>query len=431
MKTIFKNVYVVTVNDEFEVIKDGVVVVEGEKIVSVGREMPQDVQGARVIDGKGKKMLMPGLVNGHTHLPMVLFRGGADDMELHTWLNERIFPLEAKETPESVTLGALMALCEMARGGTTTLNDMYTQNRCLIPALERVPLRATLAMGLFGQADNAAQQLEDAVSFFHEYNGALDGRVRVALGPHAEYTATAPFLKICGETARKLGCPLHIHVSETRKEHNECIARHGVTPVGLLERVGFFEGNRALLAHCVWVSGEDMDVMARNGAVALHNPCSNMKLGSGFAPVPEMLNRGVRVALATDGAASNNNLDLWEEMRLCALMHKGNTLDATVLPARTALYLATRGGALALGYEDVGCIAPGFQADLCLVDIDQPCYHPMTDLIHHIVYAGNSRDVELTMSSGRILFEKGQPVLPEIQEVYDKVQHLYDHLFNV
>lgn len=431
MKTIFKNVYVVTVNDEFEVIKDGVVVVEGEKIVSVGREMPQDVQGARVIDGKGKKMLMPGLVNGHTHLPMVLFRGGADDMELHTWLNERIFPLEAKETPESVTLGALMALCEMARGGTTTLNDMYTQNRCLIPALERVPLRATLAMGLFGQADNAAQQLEDAVSFFHEYNGALDGRVCVALGPHAEYTATAPFLKICGETARKLGCPLHIHVSETRKEHNECIARHGVTPVGLLERVGFFEGNRALLAHCVWVSGEDMDVMARNGAVALHNPCSNMKLGSGFAPVPEMLNRGVRVALATDGAASNNNLDLWEEMRLCALMHKGNTLDATVIPARTALYLATRGGALALGYEDVGCIAPGFQADLCLVDIDQPCYHPMTDLIHHIVYAGNSRDVELTMSSGRILFEKGQPVLPEIQEVYDKVQHLYDHLFNV
>lgn len=431
MKTIFKNVYVVTVNDEFEVIKDGVVVVEGEKIVSVGREMPQDVQGARVIDGKGKKMLMPGLVNGHTHLPMVLFRGGADDMELHTWLNERIFPLEAKETPESVTLGALMALCEMARGGTTTLNDMYTQNRCLIPALERVPLRATLAMGLFGQADNAAQQLEDAVSFFHEYNGALDGRVRVALGPHAEYTATVPFLKTCGETARKLGCPLHIHVSETRKEHNECIARHGVTPVGLLERVGFFEGNRALLAHCVWVSGEDMDVMARNGAVALHNPCSNMKLGSGFAPVPEMLNRGVRVALATDGAASNNNLDLWEEMRLCALMHKGNTLDATVIPARTALYLATRGGALALGYEDVGCIAPGFQADLCLVDIDQPCYHPMTDLIHHIVYAGNSRDVELTMSSGRILFEKGQPVLPEIQEVYDKVQHLYDHLFNV
>ncbi len=431
MRTIFQNVHVVTVNGENEVLQNGAVEVLDDRITYVGSEPPKDTAGARVIDGKGKKALLPGFVNGHTHLPMVLFRGGADDMELHSWLNDRIFPLEAKETPESITYGALLALAELARAGVTTVNDMYTQNRALLPALEKLPLRATLSMGLFGQADNAQQQLEDNVRFYHEVNGALGGLVRVGLGPHAEYTATAPFLRQCADTARKLGCPLHIHVSETKKEHVECKARHGLTPVGLLDREGFFDGNQALLAHCVWLEEADMDLIARKGAAVLHNPCSNMKLGSGFAPVPGMLSRGIKIALSTDGAASNNSLDLWEEMRLCALMHKGNTLDATAVRAPEALYMATRGAALALGYEDVGSICPGFQADLCLVDIDRPYYHPMTDLVHHIVYGGNSRDVVMTMVAGRVVYEEGRPMNVDLEEVYDRVQFFYDHLFNV
>jgi 5-methylthioadenosine/S-adenosylhomocysteine deaminase len=431
MRTIFKNVYVVTVNEENEVIQNGVVEVRDGQIVYVGDTLPQDLAGARVIDGAGKKALLPGFVDGHTHLPMVLFRGGADDMELHTWLNDRIFPLEAKETPESVTYGALLALSELARAGVTTINDMYTQNRALIPALEKLPLRATLSMGLFGQAENAGEQLADNVRFFHEYNGALGGLVRVGLGPHAEYTATAPFLRKCADTARELGCPLHIHVSETKKEHVECRARHGLTPVGLLDREGFFDGNRALLAHCVWLEEEDMDILARKGASVLHNPCSNMKLGSGFAPIPAMLSRGIKIALSTDGAASNNSLDLWEEMRLCGLMHKGNNLDATAVRAPEALYMATRGAALALGYADVGSIREGFQADLCLVDLDQPYYHPMTDLVHHIVYGGSSRDVEMTMVAGRVVYEAGKPMNVDLDEVYERVQYFYDHLFNV
>ena len=431
MTTVFQNVHVVTMDEERRVLANASVVVEGARIAHVGQAPREIPAGARVIDGRGKKLLMPGLVNGHTHLPMVLFRGGADDMELHTWLNTRIFPMEAKETPQSVTDGALLALCEMARAGVTTINDMYTQNRALIPALEKVPLRATLSMGLFGQADNAAQQLEDNVAFFREYDGALGGLVRVGLGPHAEYTATPAFLEKCGETARVLGCPLHIHVSETRKEHEECLARHGLTPVGLLQKVGFFDGNRALLAHCVWLSDEDMDILAQTGATALHNPCSNLKLGSGIARVPEMLQRGVRLALATDGAASNNSLDLWEEMRICALLHKGRLLDATVLPAEEALYLATRGGALALGYADVGSVKPGFQADLCLVDLDQPYYRPMTDLVHHIVYGGNSRDVEMTMVAGRVVYEKGRPIAEDLDAACARIQDLWEHWFNV
>ena len=430
MDTLFKNVWVVTVDDDMRVLENASVRVHDGRIAYVGTQ-PQDETNARVIDGKGRRLLMPGFVNGHTHLPMTLFRSSADDLELHTWLNTRIFPMESRLMPGSVQCGAELALSELARAGVTTINDMYTQCRALIPALEKIPLRATLSMGLFGQADNAQAQLDDAVAFHREYDGALDGLVRIGLGPHAEYTNTEAYLRRCADEARRLGCPLHIHVSETKKEHEECKVRHGVTPVKLLERTGFFDGNRALLAHCVWLEDEDIDVLARTGAAALHNPCSNLKLASGFAPVPKMLQKGVRLALCTDGASSNNNLDLWEEMRICALMHKGHALDATVVPAEQALYMATRGGALALGYEDVGSVTEGFRADLILVDIDRPCYQPMTDLIHHIVYAGNSRDVVLTMVEGRIVCENGVVAGVDPEELRVRAQNYYDTVFRL
>ena len=430
MDTLFKNVWVVTVDDDMRVLENASVRVHDGRITYVGTQ-PQDETGARVIDGRGRKLLMPGFVNGHTHLPMTLFRSSADDLEMHTWLNTRIFPMEARLTPGSVQCGAELALCELARAGVTTINDMYTLCRALIPALQKIPLRATLSMGLFGQADNAQAQLDDAVAFHREYDGALGGLVRIGLGPHAEYTNTEAYLRRCADEARRLGCPLHIHVSETKKEHEECRARHGVTPAQLLERTGFFDGNRAFLAHCVWLEDEDIDLLARTGAAALHNPCSNLKLASGFAPVPKMLRKGVHLALCTDGASSNNNLDLWEEMRICALMHKGYALDATVVPAEQALYIATRGGALALGYEDVGSVAEGFRADLILVDIDRPCYQPMTNLIHHIVYAGNSRDVVLTMVEGRVVCENGVVAGVDPEALRARAQHYYDTVFRL
>ena len=433
MRTIFQNVWVVTVNEKNEVIKGGVVVVEGERITYVGTQPQLPQPGDRVIDGKGKKMLMPGLVNGHTHMPLVLFRSSSDDLPLQTWLNTRIFPMEAKLTPETVQRGAELALTELVRNGVTTINDMYTQNRALIPALEKLPIRAMLSMGMFSLFGNEDAQFADNVAFYNEYNGALNGLVRVGLGPHAEYTNTEAFFRRCAETAAKLDCPIHIHCSETKLEHEECKQRHdGLTPVQLMHKCGFF-GKDVLttLAHCVWLEDADIDLLAGTRAAVLHNPCSNLKLASGFAPVPKMLQKGVNLCLATDGAASNNNLDLWEEMRICALMHKGFALDATVVPAEAALYMATRGGALALGYTDVGSIAEGFRADLNLVDIDRPCYQPMTDLVHHIVYAGNSRDIELTMANGRILCENGVVKGIDTEELYAKAQHDYDTVFKM
>ena len=429
MKTIFKNVWVVTVNENMDVIPGGVVVVEDDKIAYVGTEVPADCSGARVIDGHNKKFIMPGLINGHTHLPMTLFRSSADDMELQTWLNKYMLPMEDHHTPASVECGATLALYEMARGGVTTVNDMYLNNRHLIPAFKKVPLRALLSRGLFGMAPDADAQLEDAIAFYHEYNGAMNGLIRVGLAPHAEYTNTAEFLRKVGEKGRELKCPLHIHLSETKLEHEECIQRHGATPAGLLDRVGFFDDNLVLLAHCVWVTDEDIDIFAKKNVSVLHSTCSNLKLGSGIAPVPQMIEKGVNLTFSTDGAGSNNNLDMWEEMRIAALLHKGATHNAAVLPAEKALYIATRGGAKALGYEDVGSIVPGFQADLVLVDMENPCYHPMTNLIHHIVYAGNSRDVEMTMVAGNVVWEKGAELPFDVDALYDEAQDLFDNLF--
>lgn len=372
---------------------------------------------------------MPGLVNGHTHLPMVLFRSSADDMPLQTWLNDYMMPMENKHTAETIECGATIALYEMAKSGVTTINDMYFNSRFLIPAFKKIPLRATLSIGLFGQAPNAQEQLADGIAFFQEYDGAFNGLIRVGLAPHAEYTNTEDFLRQCADTARKLKCPLHIHVSETKKEHDECIERYGMTPTELLNKVGFFDDNLALLAHCVWLSDNDIDIISKRGVSVLHNPCSNLKLASGIARIPEMIKKNINISLATDGAASNNNLDLWEEMRISALIHKGHFLDATAVTAEEALYMATRGGAKALGYTDVGSIQPGFKADLCLVDMNQPCYQPMTNLIHHIVYAGNSRDVELTMVSGNIVWEKGAKLSFDLENTYKQAQKYYDNIF--
>ncbi len=429
MRTLFRNVWVVPVDGVTDVIEKGCVLVENDRIAYVGENEPENANADRVIDGRGKKLVMPGFVNGHTHLPMVLFRGSAEDMPLQNWLNERIFPMEALLEPDSVHIGTLLALMELVQNGVTCVNDMYTQNRAMIRALDMIPLRATLSMGLFGVAPNWREQIADNVDFFKTYNGRDAGRIRVALVPHAEYTATEEFLTEVAQTAKELGCPIHIHVSETKLEHEECKGRHGgLTPVQLLRKLGILDVP-ATLAHCVWLEDEDLDIVKATGASVLHNPCSNMKLASGFARVPEMVKRGIPVALSTDGASSNNSLDIWEEMRLCAIMHKGHTLDATALRARDALYMATRGAALALGYADVGGLEVGNKADMILVDIDRPYYNPMTDLIHHIVYGGNARDVELTMVNGRILYEKGKPFGFDVNEVYERAQWFYDNVF--
>ena len=430
MNLYLKNVWIVTVNETFDVIPHGAVAVEGDTITYAGPMdgfVPDPKKVWKVRDGQDKKFVMPGFVNGHTHLPMSLFRGSADNLPLQTWLDERIFPMEAKHTKETMYWGALLALAELTRCGVTTVNDMYTSVWEITAAMRQSGHRGIVANGLIGVSPEHDVQLREIVEAATVFRN--DPMIRIAIGPHAEYTEKDHSLTRALETALDLGLPLHIHASETKKEHEECKQRHGgMTPVAYLNSLGFFQ-TKVLLAHCVWAENSDLDLIRAGSGSVLHCPCSNMKLGSGFAPVPEMIAKGLSVALATDGAASNNNLDMWEEMRVAALIHKGYTHDAACVSAKEALYLATRGGARALGYEDVGSIEAGMKADLLLVNMDNPAWYPRTDLTNHIVYSGNSRDIEMTVIGGEVAWERGSFERLDAERIYYESDRLYREIF--
>lgn len=430
MNLAFRNVWAITVNDDFDVLRHAAVVTEGDRITYVGPDedlvLPEGKE-FRVIDGKDRNLVMPGLVNGHTHLPLGMLRGSADDLPLQRWLDELIFPGEAKHTPETLMTGALLALAELTRYGVTCFNDMYMSVRTNARAVEQSGQRALLTNVQIGVDPHHYDYLRENIETAEEYAG--HPRIRIGFGPHAEYTEANHSLNDSLEAALRFHAPLHIHVSETRKEHEECKARHnGMTPTQYLESIGYFQ-TKVLMAHCVWIEECDMDIIQKYDATVLHNPCSNMKLASGFAPLPRMLERGLNVALATDSSSSNNNLDLWEEMRAAALIHKANTLDATAVNARQALTLATRGGAEALGFTDTGCLVPGKKADLVMVDITGPSWHPMTDIVHHVVYAGSAHDIVMTVADGEVLYDHGVYTRLDVEKITAEADRLYRDVF--
>ena len=419
----YRNACVLTMNDRYEVIPCGCVATEGSQILYVGEN--RDFPGAQVYDCAGK-VIMPGFINGHTHMPMTLFRGFADNLPLHEWLNQRIFPLEARHTEETQYRGALLAAAELTRCGVTTVNDMYYDGRIIARVLKESGLSGIVSTCLIGIANDCDRKLMQAMELADAYRDDPD--IRTAIAPHAEYTATVPLLERWARAAVDSGQPIHIHCSETRTEHEECKQRHHQTPVGLFESLGFFE-TPTFLAHCVWVEEADIDRVVAGGATVLHNPCSNLKLASGFAPIPLMLEKGIKIALATDGSASNNTQDLWEEMRVAALIHKGYTGNAAVLTSREALWMATRGAALALGYKDRGALVEGLRADLIVIDRHQPAYCPDTDIQNLMVYSGNSRDIELTIAGGKVLYDRGQYRMLDIERIYAQCEESFSTVF--
>jgi 5-methylthioadenosine/S-adenosylhomocysteine deaminase len=320
----------------------------------------------------------------------------------------------------------MLAAAELIRGGVTTVNDMYYDGRIIAETLKETGLSGIVSTCLIGIADDHEARFEEAKELAESYR--MDPSIRTAIAPHAEYTTTVPLLERWVCEAVDTGQPVHIHCSETESEHEECKKRHGVTPVGLFHRIGLFEVP-ALLAHCVWTDESDIELIATNGASVLHNPCSNMKLGSGFSPIPAMLDRGIRIALSSDGAASNNSLDMWEEMRIAALIHKGRTGDATAVSSAEALYMATRGAAIALGFADRGSVAAGQRADFIVIDPRQPSYFPKTNLMNLIVYSGNSRDIELTVAGGDVLYDRGTYTKLDIEKVYSESEEAFRNVF--
>ncbi len=400
MKTLIKNASLLLPDG---CVTQGNLAVEGQTIAAVG-ETEKNWAADTIIDGTGK-FAIPGFVNAHTHISMTLLRSYADDMKLMDWLENKIWPVEAKMKKEDVYWGAMLAAVEMIRSGTTTFADMYGDMDKVAEATLESGLRGVLARGMIGVAPNGQQALEENKELYKNFHGAGEGRLTVMFGPHAPYTCPPDFLRQVAEAAAEYQAEVHIHLSETKGEVENCLKEHGMTPIALMEKVGILECG-VLAAHCVHVTAEDIALMKKYGVRVAHNPGSNMKLASGVAPVPEMLKAGLCVALGTDGASSNNNLDMLEEVRLAALLHKVHTLDPLAVPAWEAVRMGMEEGARAVGIKNLGRLEKGALADIVLLDMSRAEWCPKFDLVSLLAYSASSRSVDTVMANGRVLMEK-------------------------
>lgn len=362
--------------------------------------------GCEVIEGYGR-LALPGLVNAHTHLGMTLLRGYGDDLPLMRWLEEKMWPVEDRLTPEDVYWASMLAIGEMLKAGITTCADMYFHMEETARAVVESGIRASLSRGVQGLGGSGRRGLLEAASLCRQWEGEAEGRITTMIGPHAPFTCPPDFLREVIDQAIRLEVPLHIHVAETTREVEIIRQQYDTTPLGMLARYGVLQVP-VTAVHCVHFTPEDIDLARENDVRIVHCPASNMKLASGIAPLPDMLAAGLTVGLGTDSAASNNKLDLWEEMRLAALLHKACRQEATVVPASTVIEMATAGGAAALRFNQVGRLQPGWKADLVLVEREGLHWQPPCDLASSVVYAANRSDVSLVMVNGRVICQKGE-----------------------
>jgi len=403
MKLLVRQATLVTVNAQDEVLDNADLAIAGGRIVGVG-SAPEGFVPDRVLDGRDR-IVLPGLVNTHTHLSMTLMRNYADDLAFWPWLLERVKPLEDHLTPEDVRIGARLGLAELIRGGTTCFHDMYFHLDQVADEVARCGLRARLCGALFDNSGRGEALLRAAVELHDRWHGNGDGRVTVGLAPHSAYLCSPGYLREILAEAVRLKCGLHVHVAETEREVSDSRERHGVTPVQQLAELGCF-GVPTVAAHAIYVDAADRRVLREGGVSVAHNPSSNLKLANGIAPVQDLLDDGVNVSLGTDGAASNNNLNLFEEMHLAALLQKWLKRDAEALPAREVLRMATIRGARALGLDgDIGSLEIGKRADVIMIDAAQPHLAPRHDPIALLVYSAQAADVCTVLVDGRILLE--------------------------
>jgi len=401
---------IITMDQKQPIIEKGFITIENGQIVDVGekRRAPPSIKAEETINGQGK-VALPGLVNCHTHVAMTLFRGVAEDKPLEKWLRETIWPLEAKLKASDVFDGALLGCLEMIKGGTTCFADMYFHEDVIARAVEKAGLRAVLAPGIFeaGDARRGERMLRDAVGFVKGFNGFADGRVKARLGPHALYSCSPRLLRRVREAASRLGVGVHIHLAESAETARSLRSRYGLCEVELLERIGFLRGLNILAAHCIYLSDEEMRLLADRGVCVAYNPVANMKLGMGAPKIDELLRLGVTVGIGTDGPASNNSLDVFESMKAAALLQKVLLKDPAVLSAEAVLRMATIDGARALGLDRaVGSVEVGKRADVILVDFDEPHLVPRHDVYTALVYCARGSDVDTVIVDGRILMEK-------------------------
>jgi len=422
-KILIKGATIITVENHDDIIPGGEIAIEGQYIVSVGPagSAPEGFVPDRVLDASDM-LAMPGFVNSHTHAAMTLLRSYADDLPLMKWLEEKIWPLEAKLEEEDIYWGTMLCCLEMIRSGTTTFADMYFHMNEVARAVERSGIRADLSRGMIGVGPEAQSALDFSREFVAKWHGRGNGRITVRLGPHAPYTCPPDYLKKVISLAGELNVGIHIHLAETKTEIEDMEKKYGMSPIRLMDSVGLLE-LPVLAAHCVHLDDGDIEILARKKVGVAHNPESNMKLASGVAPVSRMLEAGVTVGLGTDGAASNNNLDMLEEMRSAALLQKVSTMNPLALPSFKALRMATAGGAGALGMAgQTGVLRKGLKADIILMDTRKPHFFPRHDWIANVVYAAQSSDVHTVIIDGNIVMEGRRVLTIDEDEVYEQVE---------
>lgn len=403
---------IVTMDARDTIIEDGAVAIHEGFIVAIGgrEEITSDYNARKTLAGDDR-VVLPGLINGHSHAAMTLLRGVADDLALMDWLNNYIFPAEVEFVDaEFVRIGTELACWEMIRGGTTTFVDMYYYGDVVADVVDRCGMRAMVSATVIDQrspdAENAVDSIQKGSEFIQRWKGR-NSRITPIFGPHANYTLNAEQLRATRAAAIELGVPISIHMAESPFELQYSKDTFGMTSIEMFESIGFFDGP-TIAAHVVWPTPGEIPVLAARQVGVIHNPTSNMKIASGVSPVVDMLKAGVHVGIGTDGAASNNDLDLWEEMRLAAFLQKVEQMNPEVMPASTVLRMATSGGATAIGLgEEIGSLEVGKRADLIQVGFDDVHHIPTFDVVSHLVYVSDEQDVETVIVDGKVLMQDG------------------------
>lgn len=404
------------------------IAVENDKITYVGADTPADMEGAEIIDGKGK-LATAGMVNTHGHVSMTLLRSYADDMALMDWLENQIWPIEAKMNANDIYWGAMLGIAEMLKSGTTCFADMYAFMEDVARACAETGIRANLCRGLIGVAPDKDVKLAENNTLAENWQGYDNGRIRVTYGPHAPYTCPVPYLEKVIEAAAEHKAEIQMHLCETKFEVESCVKEHGVTPIKLMDSLGMFELG-TIAAHCVHLNDEDMDIMAAKKVRVAHNPQSNLKLASGIAPVAAMLQKGICVGLGTDGTSSNNNLDMLEECRAAAMLHKATTFDPLAVPASKAWAMATEDGAKTLGFAQLGRLEAGQLADIVLWDMHKPYWYPRHNKLSQLVYAANSSDADTVFVAGKKVVEQGRLLTFDEEKIYAEAEACAQRLIN-
>lgn len=431
MKTLFRNADILLFeNGIYNVIKNAYLAVGGDRIAYIGKDMP-DGKFDTIKDMTGK-LLMSGLYNCHNHCPMVLLRGVGSDLPLNEWLFNKVFPIEDKLTAEEIYTGTNLALLEMLACGTVSFSDMYFEPQVTAKAVAESGMKANLTRPVQSFDPNEEPKdsfrIAQSIELYDEWNKAENGRILIDFSIHAEYTCTEKIARAYSEECNKRGGLMHIHLSETVKEHNECKEKYGKTPTQWFNDIGTFD-SRAFAAHCVTLEDSDMEIILNKGVNVVHNPSSNMKLGSGFARVQKMLDMGINVALGTDGAASNNNLDMIEEMHLASIIHNGYMQDATVMNADTVIKMATLNGALLQGRNNCGDLKVGNKADIIAISLDKPHLRPVIDEKALVTYSAQSSDVCMTMVDGKVLYENGEYTTLDKEKIYYDIEKAVKKLY--